>query len=63
LVRRFLRAAVKGREFLKRNKSQALSLGKKYDKSPDDVRSADYDATHGNDDRRAALLSAAARGW
>ena len=45
LVRRFLRATVKGREFVKRNKTQALALGKKYDKSPDDVRSADYDAT------------------
>jgi NitT/TauT family transport system substrate-binding protein len=45
LVRRFLRATVKGREFLRRNKAQALALGKKYDKSPDDVRSADYDAT------------------
>jgi len=45
IVRRFLRATVKGREFVKRNKTQALVLGKKYDKSPDDVRSADYDAT------------------
>ena len=45
LVRRFVRATVKGREFVKRNKAQALALGKKYDKSPDDVRSADYDAT------------------
>lgn len=45
LVRRFLRATVKGREFVKRHKAQALALGKKYDKSPDDVRSADYDAT------------------
>ena len=45
LVRRFLRSTVKGREFLKRNKAQGLVLGKKYDKSPDDVRSADYDAT------------------
>jgi ABC-type nitrate/sulfonate/bicarbonate transport system substrate-binding protein len=45
LVRRFIRATVKGREFLKRYKSEALALGKKYDRSPDDVRSADYDAT------------------
>ncbi len=45
LVRRFLRATVKGREYLKRYKSQSLVLGKKYDRSPDDVRSADYDAT------------------
>jgi NitT/TauT family transport system substrate-binding protein len=45
LVRRFIRATVKGREFLRRNKTQSLALGKKYDKSPDDVRSADYDAT------------------
>lgn len=45
LVRRFLRATVKGREFVKRHKAQALALGKKYDKSPDDVRGADYDAT------------------
>jgi len=45
LVRRFLRATVKGREFVKRNKTQALALGKKYDKAPDDVRGADYDAT------------------
>ena len=45
LVRRFLRATVKGREFVKRFKTQALALGKKYDKAPDDVRSADYDAT------------------
>ena len=45
LVRRFVRATVKGREFLKRYKSQSLVLGKKYDRSPDDVRSADYDAT------------------
>ena len=45
LVRRFIRATVKGREFVKRNKAQALALGKKYDKAPDDVRSADYDAT------------------
>ena len=44
-VRRFVRATVKGREFLKRFKSQSLALGKKYDRSPDDVRSADYDAT------------------
>ena len=45
LVRRFIRATVKGREFLKRNKTQSLALGKKYDRAPDDVRSADYDAT------------------
>jgi NitT/TauT family transport system substrate-binding protein len=45
LVRRFIRATVKGREFLKRFKSQSLALGKKYDRAPDDVRSADYDAT------------------
>ena len=45
LVRRFIRATVKGREFLKRFKSQSLALGKKYDRSPDDVRSADYDTT------------------
>jgi NitT/TauT family transport system substrate-binding protein len=45
LVRRFLRATVKGREFVKRFKTPALALGKKYDKAPDDVRSADYDAT------------------
>jgi ABC-type nitrate/sulfonate/bicarbonate transport system substrate-binding protein len=45
LVRRFIRATVKGREFLKRNKSQSLALGKKYDRAPDDVRTADYDAT------------------
>jgi NitT/TauT family transport system substrate-binding protein len=45
LVRRFIRATVKGREFLKRNKTQSLAIGKKYDKSPDDVRSADYEAT------------------
>lgn len=45
LVRRFIRATVKGREFLKRHKTQSLALGKKYDRSPDDVRSADYEAT------------------
>ncbi|HYA28948.1 MAG TPA: ABC transporter substrate-binding protein [Acidobacteriota bacterium] len=45
LVRRFLRATVKGREFVKRFKTQSLALGKKYDRSPDDVRTADYDAT------------------
>jgi NitT/TauT family transport system substrate-binding protein len=45
LLRRFLRATVKGREYLKRYKSQSLVLGKKYDRAPDDVRSADYDAT------------------
>ena len=45
LLRRFLRATVKGREYLKRYKSQSLALGKKYDRSPDDVRNADYDAT------------------
>ena len=45
LVRRFIRATVKGREFLKRNKTQSLTLGKKYDRTPDDVRHADYDAT------------------
>jgi NitT/TauT family transport system substrate-binding protein len=45
LARRFIRATVKGREFLKRYKIQSLALGKKYDRSPDDVRSADYDAT------------------
>jgi len=45
LLRRFLRATVKGREFVKRNKAQTLALGKKYDKAPDDVRNADYDAT------------------
>jgi NitT/TauT family transport system substrate-binding protein len=45
LLRRFLRATLKGREYLKRYKSQSLALGKKYDRSPDDVRNADYDAT------------------
>lgn len=45
LVKRFIRATVKGREFLKRNKAQSLALGKKYDRAPDDVRHADYDAT------------------
>jgi NitT/TauT family transport system substrate-binding protein len=45
LLRRFLRATVKGREYLKRYKSQSLVLGKKYGRAPDDVRSADYDAT------------------
>jgi NitT/TauT family transport system substrate-binding protein len=45
LVRRFIRATVKGREFLKRYKSESLALGRKYDRSPDDVRNADYDAT------------------
>lgn len=45
MVRRFIRATVKGREFLKRYKTQSLALGKKYDRTPDDVRSADYDAT------------------
>ena len=45
LLRRFLRATVKGREYLKRYKTQSLALGKKYDRAPDDVRSADYDAT------------------
>jgi NitT/TauT family transport system substrate-binding protein len=45
VVRRFIRATVKGREFLKRFKTESLALGKKYDRAPDDVRSADYDAT------------------
>jgi ABC-type nitrate/sulfonate/bicarbonate transport system substrate-binding protein len=45
LVRRFIRATVKGREFVKRFKAQSLALGKKYDRVPDDVRNADYDAT------------------
>jgi NitT/TauT family transport system substrate-binding protein len=45
LVRRFIRATVKGREFVKRFKTQSLALGKKYDRAPDDVRNADYDAT------------------
>ena len=45
VVRRFIRATVKGREFLKRFKTQSLALGKKYDRAPDDVRNADYDAT------------------
>src|SRR5262249_46681161 len=45
VVRRFMRATVKGREFLKRYKTQSLALGKKYDRAPDDVRNADYDAT------------------
>jgi NitT/TauT family transport system substrate-binding protein len=45
LVRRFIRATVKGREFVKRFKAQSLALGKKYDRAPDDVRNADYDAT------------------
>jgi len=45
VVRRFIRATVKGREFLKRYKAQSLALGKKYDRAPDDVRNADYDAT------------------
>jgi NitT/TauT family transport system substrate-binding protein len=45
VVRRFIRATVKGREFLKRYKTQSLALGKKYDRAPDDVRNADYDAT------------------
>src|ERR1044072_6682388 len=44
LVRRFIRATVKGREFVKRFKGQSLALGKKYDRVPDDVRNADYDA-------------------
>jgi hypothetical protein len=30
---------------LKRHRDHSLALGKKYDRSPDDVRSADYDAT------------------
>ena len=30
---------------MKRYKIQSLAFGKKYDRSPDDVRSADYDAT------------------
>ncbi|HEX9454588.1 MAG TPA: ABC transporter substrate-binding protein [Candidatus Binatia bacterium] len=45
LVRRFIRATVKGREFVKRFKAQSLALGKKFDRAPDDVRNADYDAT------------------
>jgi NitT/TauT family transport system substrate-binding protein len=45
VVRRFIRATVKGREFLKRFKAQSLALGKKYDRAPDDVRNADYEAT------------------
>jgi NitT/TauT family transport system substrate-binding protein len=45
IVRRFIRATVRGREFLKLHKTQSLALGKKHDRSPDDVRSADYDAT------------------
>ena len=45
LLRRFLRATIKGREYLKRYRSQSLALGKKYDRAPDDVRNADYDAT------------------
>jgi ABC-type nitrate/sulfonate/bicarbonate transport system substrate-binding protein len=45
VVRRFIRATVKGREFLKRFKTESLALGKKYDRAPDDVRNADYDAT------------------
>ncbi|HEX7229702.1 MAG TPA: ABC transporter substrate-binding protein [Candidatus Binatia bacterium] len=45
VVRRFIRATVKGREFLKRYKARSLALGKKYDRAPDDVRNADYDAT------------------
>jgi len=45
LLRRFIRATVKGREFVKRFKAQSLALGKKYDRAPDDVRNADYDAT------------------
>ena len=44
-VRRFIRATVKGREFLKRFKAESLALGKKYDRAADDVRNADYDAT------------------
>ena len=32
-------------EFLKRFKTESLALGKKYDRAPDDVRNADYDAT------------------
>ena len=30
---------------MKRFKTQSLALGKKYDRAPDDVRNADYDAT------------------
>ena len=30
---------------MKRFKSQSLALGKKYDRAPDDVRNADYEAT------------------
>jgi ABC-type nitrate/sulfonate/bicarbonate transport system substrate-binding protein len=45
VVRRFIRATVKGREFLKRFKTESLALGKEYDRAPDDVRNADYDAT------------------
>ena len=45
VVRRFIRATVKGREILKRYKTQSLALGKKYDRAPDDVRNADYDVT------------------
>ncbi len=45
LVRRFLRATMKGREFYKSFKDETLRLTKKYDRNPDDVRSYDYDVT------------------
>jgi ABC-type nitrate/sulfonate/bicarbonate transport system substrate-binding protein len=45
LVKRFLRATAKGREFYKNFKEETLRLAKKYDRNPDDARTADYDIT------------------
>jgi len=45
VVKRFLRATAKGREFYKRFKEESLRLAKKYDSNPDDARNADYDIT------------------
>jgi ABC-type nitrate/sulfonate/bicarbonate transport system substrate-binding protein len=45
MVRRFLRATVKGREFYKHFKDETLRLTKKYDANSEGSRKADYEIT------------------
>jgi NitT/TauT family transport system substrate-binding protein len=45
MIRRFLRATAKGREFFRTYKEDTLRLTRKYDKTGDEVRTHEYDAT------------------
>lgn len=54
LIERFLRAILKGREFARRNKDQAIASVAKYNSAPPDALAQDYDA---------ALSSMTPDGW